>query len=103
MEIDTIQELGQNYNFTLREILPFTTINKSTYEKGIVNQFAADKACRDQTVLQVIKGIKKKHPNYGYRSITNELKKRGHLVNHKRVLRLMNENNLTCKRKSVSL
>ena len=35
-------------------------------------------------------------PTYGYRRITAELKRRGFQVNHKRVLRLMREDNLLC-------
>ena len=36
---------------------------------------------------------------YGYRRITAELRRRGEVVNHKRVLRLMREDNLLCLRK----
>lgn len=36
---------------------------------------------------------------YGYRRITAELRRRGVIVNHKRVLRLMREDNLLCLRK----
>jgi len=36
---------------------------------------------------------------YGYRRITAELHRRGEVVNHKRVLRLMREDNLLCLRK----
>ncbi len=35
---------------------------------------------------------------YGYRRITAELQQRGFAVNHKRVLRLMGEDNLLCVR-----
>jgi putative transposase len=38
-------------------------------------------------------------PAYGYRRITHELQRRGVAVNHKRVLRLMREDNLLCLRK----
>lgn len=38
-------------------------------------------------------------PAYGYRRITAELRNRGYTVNHKRVLRLMREDNLLCVRK----
>src|ERR1700694_1690318 len=37
-------------------------------------------------------------PAYGYRRITFELNRRGFAVNHKRVLRLMREDNLLCLR-----
>jgi putative transposase len=36
---------------------------------------------------------------YGYRRITAELQKRGFAVNHKRVLRMMREDNLLCVRR----
>jgi len=38
-------------------------------------------------------------PAYGYRRITAELQKRGFAVNHKRVLRIMREDNLLCVRR----
>ena len=38
-------------------------------------------------------------PAYGYRRITVELQKRGFAVNHKRVLRMMREDNLLCVRR----
>jgi putative transposase len=37
-------------------------------------------------------------PAYGYRRITRELNRRGFAVNHKRVLRLMRQDNLLCLR-----
>jgi transposase InsO family protein len=38
-------------------------------------------------------------PAYGYRRITVELQKRGIAINHKRVLRMMREDNLLCVRR----
>ena len=38
-------------------------------------------------------------PAYGYRRITHELRRRGFEVNHKRVLRMMREDNLLCVRR----
>lgn len=35
---------------------------------------------------------------YGYRRVTHELRRREYLVNHKKVLRLMREENLICRR-----
>jgi putative transposase len=40
-------------------------------------------------------------PAYGYRRITAELQQRGFEVNHKRVLRMMREDNLLCVRRRV--
>jgi putative transposase len=38
-------------------------------------------------------------PSYGYRRITFELQHRGFAVNHKRILRMMREDNLLCVRR----
>ncbi len=46
-----------------------------------------------------IQGIALEFPFYGYRRVSKELKRRDLLVNHKKVLRLMREDNLLCRRK----
>ncbi len=46
-----------------------------------------------------IQKVSLEYPAYGYRRITAELRNRGYTVNHKRVLRLMREENLLCVRK----
>ena len=49
----------------------------------------------DMEVRSAIQGIAVAHRRrYGYRRITAELRRRGLLVNHKRVVRLMREDNL---------
>ena len=51
-------------------------------------------ALRDQ-----IQKIALQYPAYGYRRITRELERRGQAANHKRVLRLMRQDNLLCLRR----
>lgn len=46
-----------------------------------------------------IQEIALEFPRYGYRRVTAELKNRGYVVNSKRVLRLMREDNLLCLKK----
>jgi putative transposase len=46
-----------------------------------------------------IQALAMEMPAYGYRRITHELQRRGLAVNHKRVVRLMREDNLLCLRK----
>lgn len=46
---------------------------------------------------QTIQRVALKMPTYGYRPMTAELRRRGWLVNHKRVLRLMRADNLLCR------
>lgn len=52
-----------------------------------------DMEARDQ-----IQHIALEMPAYGYRRITHELQRRGLVINHKRVLRLMRQDNLLCLR-----
>lgn len=50
---------------------------------------------QDDTELRdLIEQIALEHPRYGYRRITAELHRRGYPVNHKRVLRIMRQENL---------
>ena len=53
----------------------------------------------DLELREEIKRIAREWSSYGYRRITAELRRRGMVVNHKRVLRLMREDNLLCLRK----
>ena len=53
-----------------------------------------DVALRDQ-----IQRLALEFPAYGYRRITAQLQREGLIVNHKRVLRLMRDDNLLCLRK----
>ena len=54
---------------------------------------------RDLELRDQIQHIALEMPAYGYRRITHELRRRGFRVNHKRILRLMREDNLLCLRK----
>lgn len=60
-----------------------------------------DKAREDEIILEEIRKICKEITGYGYRRMTVELHNRGFLVNHKRVLRLMRENDLLIKKKTA--
>ena len=54
----------------------------------------------DGTLRQSMHVIAQEFPGYGYRRITVELHRRKITVNHKKVLRLMHEEKILCKRKS---
>jgi putative transposase len=43
----------------------------------------------DERLLELISDVRCEWPAYGYRRVTRELRKRGHLLNHKRVARVM--------------
>ena len=53
----------------------------------------------DCDVLKAIRDITLEYSKYGYRRVTHELRRRGYIVNHKRVRRIMKENNLLVRRK----
>lgn len=55
---------------------------------------------RDMGLRNEIQNIAIEFPRYGYRRITAALKNLGYAVNHKKVLRLMREDNLLCVKKS---
>jgi transposase InsO family protein len=56
-------------------------------------------ADRDLELRDVIQRIALEFPSYGWPRMTVELKRRGWAVNHKRVYRLMREDNLLCLRR----
>lgn len=51
----------------------------------------------DTELVAIIEDIQDELPCYGYRRVTHELLRRGHLVNHKRVARVMRANDLGIK------
>jgi putative transposase len=54
---------------------------------------------RDPELRDAIQRIALEFPSYGWPRMTEELQRRGWTVNHKRVYRLMREDNLLCLRK----
>ena len=54
-------------------------------------------ALSDLQVVQLIASIPDELAGYGYRRVTHELRRRGHLVNHKRIARLMKLHGLGIK------
>ncbi|MEK6829914.1 MAG: IS3 family transposase, partial [Nanoarchaeota archaeon] len=53
----------------------------------------------DKYLRKEIQGIALEFPFYGYRRMSKELRRRELTVNHKKVLRIMREDNLICRRK----
>lgn len=69
----------------------------STYYYRPVDKTAKDEA--DQELVKEIEKIILEFNGYGYRRVTKHLKRQGKKVNHKRVLRLMQENGLIKRRR----
>lgn len=53
----------------------------------------------DKYLRKEIQSIALEFPFYGYRRVSKELQRRELIVNHKKVLRIMREDNLICRRK----
>lgn len=53
----------------------------------------------DGNLLKEIRDITLEYSKYGYRRVTHELHRRHYVVNHKRVRRIMKENNLLVRRR----
>ena len=60
---------------------------------------AARKPDPDMALRDALQRVALEFPSYGWRRMTAELQRRGWAVNHKRVYRLMREDNLLCLRK----
>lgn len=75
-------------------------ISRSGYYKLQRPRFAVEP---DSEVCNIIKEIVLDYPYYGYRRVTKELHRQGQQINHKKVLRIMKENNLLRVRKKFRL
>lgn len=82
---------------SVREMCQLAQVSRSSFYRYLVGETEPDgfeMALRDE-----IQGICLAFSGYGYRRVTKELKRRGYRVNHKRVLKLMRQDNLLCVRK----
>lgn len=72
------------------------SLSKPTFYRWKKNDALPDP---DIHLRPIIHDIALHFPKYGYRRITHDLHRKGFVVNHKRVLRIMKEDNLLCIRK----
>ena len=70
------------------------SIGRSSYYRGRRGRTDPDLELRDQ-----IHRLSLSWPSYGYRPMTRALRRLGYVVNHKRVLRIMREDNLLALRR----
>ena len=77
-------------------LLQALALSRATPYRHLANPLAADP---DMELRDHIQRLALEWPPYGYRRITAELHRQGVTANHKRVLRLMREDNLLCLRK----
>ena len=75
-------------------------VNRRSYYKWLQRPRVDPQHTQDEMQLRdTMQRIALEFPRYGYRRMTVELQNQGHQVNHKKVLRLMREDNLLCIRK----
>lgn len=81
---------------TIRDVCEALGLPRATYYRY---RNAPEPVDPDIELRDAIQLLALAFPAYGYRRITAQLRRDGWLVNHKRVLRLMREDNLLCLRK----
>lgn len=74
-------------------------VSRTAYYNWSLKTLNTEVDCLEGKIYKEIEDIVVEFPGYGYRRVTAELKRKGKTVNHKKVLRLMREKNLTKKRK----
>jgi putative transposase len=74
---------------------------RSTIFRHLHSAAASSSGSDDMELRGQIQSIALEMRSYGYRPITKELHRRGVKVNHKRVLRLLREDNLLCLRRQA--
>jgi len=72
-------------------------VNRSTYYDNL--RKSCSTGTDDTSIKDIIQEIILEFPRYGYRRIAKEMHRRGQVINHKKVLRIMRENNLLCAKK----
>ena len=72
--------------FKLKDNLAVLEFPKATY---IYWQKRFNRTNSDQEIEEIILDIRKRNPNYGYRSICGELRNSGYIINKKKVQRLV--------------
>ncbi len=85
---------------SLTNLCQMAGISRTCYYKNIARGLCAPQpATIDNALRERIQQIALDCSCYGYRRVTKELHRQGVAANHKRVLRLMREDNLLCLRK----
>jgi transposase len=89
--------LSKEPQLSIRKACHLLRASRSGYYKWKKRPAPAPSAMdQDIDLKDQIQKIVLKFPEYGYRRVMVELRNRGYVVNHKRVLRIMRDNNLLC-------
>jgi transposase len=89
--------LSNDPQLSIRKACKLHGASRSGYYKWMKRPTIVSSAMGLNIALkEQIQKIVQKFPEYGYRRVTTELRNRGYVVNHKRVLRIMQEGDLLC-------
>lgn len=90
------QQISNDMQLPLTSLLETLALSRATHYRYLASPVPTDP---DPELRDHIQRIALDWPSYGYRRVTAELHRQGVEVNHKRVVRLMREDNLLCLRK----
>jgi putative transposase len=90
-----IQEAARHGGL-LTNLCQMAGVSRACYYRGLVTPDPVDK---NSALRENIQQVALDCSCYGYRRVTKELHRQGVPANHKRVLRLMRQDNLLCLRK----
>lgn len=89
--------LSDGFQLSISQSCQALEVSRSGYYKWRIQPEMVAYANMD--LKNQIQEIALEFPGYGYRRMTAELRYRGYVVNHKRVLDLMRQDNLLCLKK----
>jgi len=79
-------------NLGIERMCYLAQVSRAGFYRSLAEQMPVEEEMEVQSAIQQIALKHRRH--FGYRRITAELRRRGMLVNHKRVSRIMREDNL---------
>jgi transposase InsO family protein len=91
------EEVKVGLGLRVEQMVKLAGVSRASYYR--FDESAAASPDLDMDLRDAIQRIALEWPSYGRRRITKELRRRGWMVNPKRVYRLMREDNLLCVRK----
>ena len=84
--------MSRQGNLSIERMCQLASVSRAGFYRSLQEQKPVEEDMAVRSAIQEIFAAHKRR--YGYRRVSAELRRRGMLVNHKRVARLMREDNL---------